>query len=253
MASDPNVISKYRAGFNECAAEISRYLDTVNGGNPELKGRVMNYLANSMMQFPVIPVYQGVVPPYHVQMTSPATSHAGFCMPPYGNGVFNTQHQHPQAHQKHNRDYLPYALNTETTVKQEPTPMSVNVDFPSRVTSQTTSPNKRIPSPCDSDSGLSDSSFSHDENGNYSHFNINQDLRNDNESRQSFDYRNNDNKHVAPCYKYEQTKESPKRKQNMCNESAPKRLRPNENVTSENVTVKPAQDARENDPMWRPW
>jgi hypothetical protein len=254
MASDPNVISKYRAGFNECAAEISRYLDTVNGGNPELKGRVMNYLANSMMQFPVIPVYQGVVPPYHVQMTSPATSHAGFCMPPYGNNVFNSQHQHPQTHQnKHNRDYLPYSHNIETSVKQESTPVNVNVEFPSRVTSQTTSPIRHIPSPCDSDSGLSDSSFSHDENGNYSQFNINQDLRNENDSRQSELYKSNESNRAVPCYKYDHSRLSPKRKQNVCNESAPKRFRSSENVTLEKVTVKPERDAREHDPMWRPW
>ncbi|XP_053378609.1 enhancer of split mgamma protein-like [Mercenaria mercenaria] len=260
MATDPNVISKYRAGFNECASEIARYLDTVNGGNPELKARVMNYLGNSMMQFPVIPVYQGVVPPYHIQMTSPATSHAGFGMPSYshGNNAFSSPHQHPQSHlNKHSREFLAYSHGNDSAVKLEPSPVNVNVDIASHMTSHTTSPIRRIPSPCDSDSGLrSDSSFSHDENGNYSHYNINQDLKNENEARHKVDmeYRHSDSKIGLHGHKSEQSRHSPpKRKNNSCNESLPKRLRPNENVTLENETVSSARDARENDPMWRPW
>lgn len=266
MATDPNVISKYRAGFNECAAEISRYLDSVNGGNPELKARVMNYLGNSMMQFPVIPVYQGVVPPYHLQMTSPTTSHTGFTMPPYthGNNAFSSTHQHTFSHsQKQSREYLHYTHNSESVVKVEPSPVSVNVDFTSHVTSHTTSPVRRIPSPCDSDSGLSDSSFSHDENGNYSNYNINQDLRRENESRlhQDFDRRStthsdfdrrstihSDFDRRSTTHNVEQNRPGPKRKRETGNESPSKRR----NI-GENLTVGSPRYVRESDPMWRPW
>lgn len=246
MASDPNVISKYRAGFNECAAEIARYLDTVNGGNPDLKARVLNYLGNSMMQFPVIPVYQGVVPPYHLQMTSPSTSHAGFTMPPYshGNNVFSSTPQHSLSQQqKQTRDFISYSQNRDSVIKAEPLPFSVNVDVTSRVTSHTTSPIRRIPSPCDSDSGLSDSSFSHDENGNYSHFNINQDLRHENESRLHADSERKPSVNLL-----EQSRHSAKRKLETSDERAPKHPR-----TGDNARVCSPRPARENDPMWRPW
>lgn len=259
MASDPNVISKYRAGFNECASEIARYLDTVNGGNPELKGRVLNYLGNSMLQFPVIPVYQGVVSPYQIQMTSPTTSQRGFGVSPYPHGSvpvvsnngFGSTFQHPhQQQQKHNRDFLCYAHRSpEDLIKREPSPVSVNIDTTSHVTSQPTSPIRRIPSPCDSDSGLSDSStsFSHDENGNYSQFNISQDLRLEHEARFSViesrldvDYSVADTRmHSGP---------SPKRKSDVFNENVHKRRRMNETVEDQQ-----ARGAIENDPMWRPW
>lgn len=171
MTSDPNMISRYRAGFNECAAEIARYLDTVNGGNPELKTRVMGYLANSMMQFPVIPVYQGV--PYHMQITSPVTSQQAFgqLSMPVASSTPYPQHYHQREHfhVTSKREIKPQPLSI-SPIKTEPTHGDVqqrNVHAPSPV--------RRVPSPCDSDSGLSDSSnsFSHDENGNYSHFNVN--------------------------------------------------------------------------------
>ena len=48
MGSDPSVLGKYIAGFNECSTEISKYLNTVEGLSPETRTRLMNHLANSL-------------------------------------------------------------------------------------------------------------------------------------------------------------------------------------------------------------
>ncbi|KAL4221750.1 hypothetical protein ACF0H5_020005 [Mactra antiquata] len=267
MATDPNVISKYRAGFNECASEIARYLDTVNGGNPELRARVMNYLANSMMQFPVIPVYQGVVSPYPVQMTSPTTSQHGFSIPQFSHSsssIYSSQHHHHQQQQsshqhhqqsnhhqsiKHQRDFIPRPqTNTETVIKAEPPLTSGSHDSTSRVPPFSHSPPRRLPSPCDSDSGLSDSSasFSHDENGNYPLFNINHNVRHDAELR--LDSQNSESR------RHERT-DGPSRQslKRTCdsfngNNVSPKRVR-----VSETVKVDQIAAPVENDSMWRPW
>ncbi|KAK6177586.1 hypothetical protein SNE40_015658 [Patella caerulea] len=65
MTSDPFVVSKYRAGFNECAAEVARYLDGVQGANHEVKGRVLNHLANCISQLP--PPQAAQLLPSHLQ------------------------------------------------------------------------------------------------------------------------------------------------------------------------------------------
>ena len=139
-------MSKYRAGFNECATEISRYLDTVNGGSQELKARVMNYLANCTSQFPVLPVYQGMVPGSYVQLQQ----HNGYMNPLSHRNVYMTP-EFIQAQSMDNERHVQYC-NSQTPV---------------------TSPNRLVPSPNGSDSGLSDSSMTQDENGNYSHLDNN--------------------------------------------------------------------------------
>lgn len=268
MATDPNVISKYRAGFNECASEIARYLDTVNGGNPELKARVMNYLANSMMQFPVIPVYQGVVSPYHLQMASPMASQHGFNTPQQfahgnvplmNNESFISQHhlREQRLTQQRQRNMTSYSSSSEENfVKHESSPINVNVELSPGSTSLTSSPIRRIPSPCDSDSGLSDSSasFTHDENGNYSHFDINNDVRQGNYLRipcnveQRLDLSNYSTERPIS----ELSRQSVKRKSdNFDDENIPKRSRQERNDVI--VKTEHTYNPRPNDPMWRPW
>lgn len=267
MATDPNVISKYRAGFNECASEVARYLDTVNGGNPELKARVMNYLANSMMQFPVIPVYQGVVSPYHLNMTSPMTSQHGFNTPqqyshgnvPVMTGDAFTAQQHAREHhlaQHRQRNLTSYSPPVEERyLKHESSPVNVNVhDLSPRATSVTSSPVRRIPSPCDSDSGLSDSSmsFSHDENGNYSQINVNQDSRQGNFARTSCSVNQKFAGNAAEKLNVGENRQCVKRKSDHSEDAiASKRSR----VEAHDVNVKIEQNyaQRQNDPMWRPW
>ncbi|KAK6175341.1 hypothetical protein SNE40_013827 [Patella caerulea] len=51
-----NVIHKYRAGFNECANEVMRYLTSVPGVQDEVKGRVLGHLANCMQTVNSAPV-----------------------------------------------------------------------------------------------------------------------------------------------------------------------------------------------------
>lgn len=44
MASDPSVLRKFKTGFNECAAEIDRYMNQVDGVETTMKLRVANHL-----------------------------------------------------------------------------------------------------------------------------------------------------------------------------------------------------------------
>nr|KAG5710101.1 hypothetical protein BaRGS_030177 [Batillaria attramentaria] len=48
MTSDPNVVSKYRAGFNECAKEVIRYMGSVRDVNDDVKERVVGHLAGCL-------------------------------------------------------------------------------------------------------------------------------------------------------------------------------------------------------------
>lgn len=239
MSTDPNVLSKYRAGFNECAAEISRYLDTVNGGNPELKTRVMNYLANSMGQFPVIPVYQGMVTGSYVQLQQPG-------------GYLNRL--------AHQNIYM-----SQEFVPSQPLDNERRVHFPGNPMNMTSvSSDRLVPSPCDSDSGLSDSSvIAQDENGNYSHLNKNGaspvHRRIKSEQGLSFDIPT-DQKQATLYPRANRNSLSPKRRrhdspddltpqkcQRLCDTRNQPDVKPINLVVPQNVNT----DANAN--MWRPW
>ena len=237
MSTDPNVIAKYRAGYNECAAEISRYLDTVNGGSPELKSRVMNYLGNSMAQFPVIPVYQGMAPGSYVQLQQ---QHGGY--------------MHPLGHQNiyTSRDFI-HAQTLDNERHQHFTSPRSDVTSYSH--------ERLVPSPCDSDSGLSDSSgITHDENGNYSHFNNNrspQSLKIKTEQGMQFNIpRDQRNKTLYP--RSDPNYPSPKRRCDFIDESrSPKRQRQSDNLNLDikpvNLTIPQNVNVPTNANMWRPW
>ncbi|XP_046352091.1 transcription factor HES-1-like [Haliotis rufescens] len=62
MSSDPFLMGKYRAGFNECAGEVARYLDAVSV-NHDVKSRVLNHLANCVSQIPP----EAQIHPAHLQ------------------------------------------------------------------------------------------------------------------------------------------------------------------------------------------
>lgn len=131
----------------------------------------MSYLGNSMLQFPVIPVYQGVVSPYPVQVTSPVTSQ-GCTSSPYAqmmsSGVLGSPYPTPYhiPSQINSCDNYKLSHQSKSTLKSE----SPDIEVTSPRHSHMTSPERRVPSPCGSDSGLSDISVSHDENGNYTNF-----------------------------------------------------------------------------------
>ncbi|XP_074649133.1 transcription factor HES-4-B-like [Tubulanus polymorphus] len=45
-AMNPNDINKYQIGFSECVSEVSNYLMTIDGADPELRPRVLEHLSN---------------------------------------------------------------------------------------------------------------------------------------------------------------------------------------------------------------
>ncbi|KAL5013779.1 hypothetical protein ScPMuIL_008049 [Solemya velum] len=47
--SDPSVLTKYRVGFNECASEVTRFLGTLDTCDIDLRTRLLNHLANCMI------------------------------------------------------------------------------------------------------------------------------------------------------------------------------------------------------------
>lgn len=52
IARDPTVLSKYRAGFSECATEVSRYISKIDGADHHLKQRLTSHLSNCLQSLP---------------------------------------------------------------------------------------------------------------------------------------------------------------------------------------------------------
>nr|XP_056706229.1 transcription factor HES-1 [Euleptes europaea] len=50
LTADPSVLGKYRAGFNECMNEVTRFLSTCEGVNAEVRTRLLGHLASCMGQ-----------------------------------------------------------------------------------------------------------------------------------------------------------------------------------------------------------
>ncbi|XP_077785698.1 transcription factor HES-1 [Podarcis muralis] len=50
LNTDPTVLGKYRAGFNECMNEVTRFLSTCEGVNAEVRTRLLGHLASCMSQ-----------------------------------------------------------------------------------------------------------------------------------------------------------------------------------------------------------
>ncbi|XP_076359331.1 protein deadpan-like [Tachypleus tridentatus] len=46
IAADPLVLNKFKAGFNECAAEVSRYINRLDGVEDSIRHRLLNHMAN---------------------------------------------------------------------------------------------------------------------------------------------------------------------------------------------------------------
>ncbi|KAI1890815.1 hypothetical protein AGOR_G00157500 [Albula goreensis] len=81
LAADTTVLSKYRAGFNECMNEVTRFLSTCEGVNTEVRSRLLNHLSGCMgqmiaMNYPPPSSAQQqahLAQPLHVQLPSAAT------------------------------------------------------------------------------------------------------------------------------------------------------------------------------------
>ena len=76
--SDASVVGKYRAGFSECASEVTRYLSSVDGLNSDVHNRLLQHLSSCMHRVaspePRQPHQQQVVrPPQTVPVSIPAT------------------------------------------------------------------------------------------------------------------------------------------------------------------------------------
>lgn len=77
LSADNTVLSKYRAGFNECMSEVTRFLSTSEGVNTEVRSRLLNHLSACMGQM-VAMNYPQQAPsqqahlsqPLHVQLPS---------------------------------------------------------------------------------------------------------------------------------------------------------------------------------------
>uniref|UniRef100_A0AAY4E2Q4 Transcription factor HES-4 n=1 Tax=Denticeps clupeoides TaxID=299321 RepID=A0AAY4E2Q4_9TELE len=88
LSADTNVLSKYRAGFNECMNEVTRFLSTCEGVNGEVRSRLLNHLSGCLGQmvalnYPQPPASQ----PLHLQLP-PVSVFGGFQLVPATDGQF---------------------------------------------------------------------------------------------------------------------------------------------------------------------
>ncbi|XP_037099992.1 hairy-related 9 [Syngnathus acus] len=77
LSPDAAVLSKYRAGFNECMNEVTRFLSTSEGVNVEVRSRLLTHLSGCMSQMMAINYSQQaasqqahLTQPLHVQLPS---------------------------------------------------------------------------------------------------------------------------------------------------------------------------------------
>ncbi|XP_061759934.1 hairy-related 9 isoform X2 [Nerophis ophidion] len=70
LSPDASVLGKYRAGFNECMNEVTRFLSTSEGVNVEVRSRLLNHLSSCMGQMMAINYPQQ-------QQSSPQQTHLG--------------------------------------------------------------------------------------------------------------------------------------------------------------------------------
>ena len=50
MVHDSSVVGKYKAGFSECATEVSRYLATIDGLSHDVRLRMMQHLSHCVQK-----------------------------------------------------------------------------------------------------------------------------------------------------------------------------------------------------------
>ncbi|XP_067167053.1 transcription factor HES-4 isoform X1 [Apteryx mantelli] len=77
LSADPTVLGKYRAGFNECMNEVTRFLSTCEGVNTDVRTRLLSHLSACLgqivaMNYPPPPPPAGqpahLAQPLHVQL-----------------------------------------------------------------------------------------------------------------------------------------------------------------------------------------
>uniref|UniRef100_UPI00358F31A0 transcription factor HES-1 n=1 Tax=Myxine glutinosa TaxID=7769 RepID=UPI00358F31A0 len=106
LSSDPSVLGRYRAGFNECMGEVTRFLSTCEGVNTEVRTRLLGHLATCMAHITAMGFH-------HHQHQHQATPSAPTLLPPFASAVPGT---------------APISLTTkagslpDTTCKSSPSP-----------------------------------------------------------------------------------------------------------------------------------
>ncbi|NWT08520.1 HES1 factor, partial [Vireo altiloquus] len=82
LSADPTVLGKYRAGFNECMNEVTRFLSTCEGVNTDVRTRLLSHLSACLGQIvamnypppppppppPAQPAHLAQQQPLHVQL-----------------------------------------------------------------------------------------------------------------------------------------------------------------------------------------
>ncbi|XP_063001111.1 transcription factor HES-4 isoform X2 [Elgaria multicarinata webbii] len=96
LSADPTVLGKYRAGFNECMNEVTRFLSTCEGVNTEVRSRLLGHLSTCLGQIvamnypappppPPPPTTSGqpahLAQPLHVQLPGPAAGTGAMPVP----------------------------------------------------------------------------------------------------------------------------------------------------------------------------
>ncbi|XP_028987616.1 transcription factor HES-1-like [Betta splendens] len=84
--SDPSVLGKYRAGFNECVGEVTRFLSSCEGVDSEVRTRLLSHLAVRVTQVNTVHLYG----PHLRSHVSPdaAKLYGGFQVVPDGHFAF---------------------------------------------------------------------------------------------------------------------------------------------------------------------
>uniref|UniRef100_A0A8D0BQY1 Hes family bHLH transcription factor 4 n=1 Tax=Salvator merianae TaxID=96440 RepID=A0A8D0BQY1_SALMN len=97
LSADPTVLGKYRAGFNECMNEVTRFLSTCEGVNTDVRSRLLGHLSTCLGQIvamnypapppppppPTAPREQAahLAQPLHVQLPGPPAGSGGMTLP----------------------------------------------------------------------------------------------------------------------------------------------------------------------------
>ncbi|XP_073459152.1 transcription factor HES-4 [Aquarana catesbeiana] len=82
LSADPSVLGKYRAGFNECMNEVTRFLSTCEGVNTEVRTRLLGHLSSCLGQIVAMNYQQPPSSqPLHVQLPSAPVATAPVPMP----------------------------------------------------------------------------------------------------------------------------------------------------------------------------
>lgn len=92
LTADPTVLGKYRAGFNECMNEVTRFLSTCEGVNADVRSRLLSHLSSCLghmvaMNYPQAPSNPASLPgghlaqPLHVQLPATVPVSGGVGMP----------------------------------------------------------------------------------------------------------------------------------------------------------------------------